>query len=114
MAWTKEQAIRKLYGEKKGYSAAEWKDAELAVDILHQEAHLLKEEYARYLRSAKWRTKQQSIMKRDGYKCRLCGKRATMVHHLTYARIFNEQPYDLVAICKSCHDLLHKLDNRYK
>ncbi len=108
---SKEQAIRKLYGEKKGYSAAEWKDAELAVELLQTEQRLLREEYARYLRSAKWRSKWASVMKRDGYKCRFCGKKAVNVHHLTYTRIFNEQPYDLVAICKNCHDLLHKLDN---
>jgi len=110
MSITTEQAVRKLYGDKAGYSAVEWQEATQAVGLQRKEAQLLKEEYTRYLRSAKWRTKQQSVMKRDGYKCRLCGKRATIVHHLTYARIFNEQPYDLVAVCKTCHELLHKLD----
>ena len=108
---TIEQAVRKLYGEKAGYSTAEWRDATLAIELLQIEQRLLKEEYARYLKSPKWRAKWQAVMKRDGYKCRFCGKKAVNVHHLTYARIFNEQPYDLVAICKSCHETLHKLDN---
>jgi len=108
---TKEQIVRILYGPKQGFSTAEYNEAARALALLEREQALRKEEYQRYLKSAKWHTKWQAVMSRDKGKCRFCGKKATQVHHLTYARIFNEQPYDLVAICEDCHKLLHKLDN---
>jgi len=108
---TKTQAIRALYGDRDGYSTTEWAEATRALLLLEREQALRREEYQRYLRSTKWRAKWQAVMKRDNNKCRFCGKKATNVHHLTYTRIFDEQPYDLVAICKDCHETLHKLDS---
>ena len=107
---TVDQAVRKLYGDKGGYSKAEYAEARRAVSLLKKEDALRKEEYARYLRSPKWRAKWRAVMNRDKGKCRFCGRKASQVHHLTYARIFREEQYDLVSVCKSCHNLLHKLD----
>ena len=40
--------------------------------------------------------------------CEKCGKRrATEVHHLTYLRVFNELPSDLMALCRQCHAEVH-------
>jgi len=46
-------------------------------------------------------------------QCELCDKKATVRHHLTYDNYGNEQPDDLVDLCKSCHFLVH-LDNTGK
>ena len=107
---TIEQAVRRLFGDKGGYSAAEYVKAREALGLLEKEEVLRKEEYKRYLKSTRWRKLWAYVMKRDGNKCRFCGRKAHHVHHLTYARIFHEEPYDLVAVCKGCHELLHKLD----
>jgi len=75
--------------------------------LLAKEEELRREEYRRYLRSPQWKARCAAVLKRDKGCCRFCGGRATQVHHLTYARIFNESLYDLVAICENCHRALH-------
>ena len=110
MALTKNQIIKRLYGERKGYSVEEWKTANRAIVLLEHEQKLRSEMYRLYLRSPKWRAKRKAVMTRDNGQCQFCGAKAIDVHHLTYVRIFNESIYDLVAICRSCHDLLHAMD----
>src|SRR5262249_35274254 len=65
-------------------------------------------QYRRYLGSAFWRERREHILKRANYTCEKCGKRpAAEVHHLTYIRIYQELPSDLVALCKPCHNEIH-------
>lgn len=67
-----------------------------------------REQYASYLRSPQWLARRAKVMKRAGGICEACLERkATQVHHLTYARIFNEPCFDLRAICDPCHDAIH-------
>ncbi|MCY3721172.1 MAG: hypothetical protein OXG97_03020 [Candidatus Poribacteria bacterium] len=66
-----------------------------------------KNSYNRYRKSRRWRTKRRTIMKRAGYKCRKCGRRATQVHHETYRRIGRERLSDLTAVCGCCHKRIH-------
>src|SRR5262249_11885573 len=64
--------------------------------------------YSWYRGSAFWRERREHILKRANYTCEKCGKRpATEVHHLTYIRIYQELPSDLVALCKPCHGEFH-------
>jgi hypothetical protein len=63
--------------------------------------------YNEYLKSKEWYVLRELIMKRDNCSCRVCSDDAEEVHHLTYTRIFNESPYDLIAICRKCHDFIH-------
>src|SRR5262249_61805844 len=64
--------------------------------------------YNWYLGSAFWRERREHILKRANYTCEKCGKRpAAEVHHLTYIRIYQELPSDLVALCKPCHNEIH-------
>jgi 5-methylcytosine-specific restriction endonuclease McrA len=64
--------------------------------------------YHWYLGSAFWRERREFILERANYTCEKCGKRrATEVHHLTYIRVFQELPADLVALCKPCHAEIH-------
>ena len=51
---------------------------------------------------------ERHILQRANHTCEKCGKRpATEVHHLTYLRVFNEFPSDLVALCRQCHAEIH-------
>jgi hypothetical protein len=64
--------------------------------------------YSWYLGSAFWRERREHILLRANHTCEKCGKRpATEVHHLTYLRVFNEFPSDLVALCRQCHAEIH-------
>lgn len=46
-------------------------------------------------------------MERARGLCERCGREAEQVHHLTYARKYNERLDDLLAICGRCHDAIH-------
>jgi 5-methylcytosine-specific restriction endonuclease McrA len=60
------------------------------------------------LGSAFWRERREFILQRAGHTCEKCGqRRATEVHHLTYIRVFQELPSDLVTLCKPCHAEIH-------
>ncbi|WP_298512541.1 HNH endonuclease [uncultured Kordia sp.] len=61
-----------------------------------------------YLKSDAWKRKRYVVLKRDNWKCRYCGKRATQVHHKKYARNIGREPIKwLVSVCRSCHEALH-------
>jgi 5-methylcytosine-specific restriction endonuclease McrA len=61
--------------------------------------------YEKYLESEAWQQKRGLVLKRANWMCEGCGKnRANQVHHLTYERVGDEMLFDLVAICKECHD----------
>ena len=64
--------------------------------------------YGWYLGSAFWRERREHILQRADYTCEKCGQRpATEVHHLTYIRVFQELPSDLLAVCRQCHAEIH-------
>jgi 5-methylcytosine-specific restriction endonuclease McrA len=64
--------------------------------------------YSWYLGSAFWRERREYILKRANHTCEKCGKwPAKEVHHLTYLRVFNEFPSDLLALCRQCHAEIH-------
>lgn len=64
--------------------------------------------YREYLKSEKWEAKRRMVMTRDRNLCQGClTAEATQVHHKTYDRVFDEPLFDLVAICKDCHEKIH-------
>jgi 5-methylcytosine-specific restriction endonuclease McrA len=73
--------------------------------------------YAEYLFTDVWQDKRHAVLRRDDWVCKGCGTaRATQVHHLRYppdcqpgsdAWIRQEKLFDLVAVCRQCHDDLH-------
>jgi len=68
-------------------------------------------EHDRYLRTAQWARRRAAVLRRAGYRCEGCGQRqATQVHHLHYRRWRREMLFDLVAVCETCHRLIHDLD----
>ena len=64
--------------------------------------------YAQYLASPERRHKRAAVLRRANGMCEGClTRKATQVHHLTYAHVGNELLFELVAICDTCHALAH-------
>jgi len=59
--------------------------------------------YANYINSAEWKSLRNKILIRDGERCRICGKQANEVHHLTYSHFEREYEFELVSLCFTCH-----------
>ncbi len=44
----------------------------------------------------------------SGYKCENCGsKEKLQVHHKHYKSFGDEMPWDLMVLCKACHEDIH-------
>lgn len=74
--------------------------------------------YREYLQGREWADKAKERLRIDGYKCVVCGScgvpgNELQIHHLTYARIYEENIYtDLATLCRTCHKNIHRLLNR--
>ena len=68
-----------------------------------------REYYREYLKSDAWKRKRYVVLKRDNWKCQICGDKATQVHHLKYAKHqIGKEPIDwLISICVPCHKEQH-------
>ena len=62
--------------------------------------------YWAYIGSVAWQHKRRAAIERSGGMCE-CGRMAVQAHHKTYARIGDELPEDLEAICLTCHAKEH-------
>jgi len=54
----------------------------------------------------------QSIMERDFWTCRVCGKPAVIAHHICPWKEFPEytlETWNGVSVCKGCHNRVHNL-----
>lgn len=72
-------------------------------------------EYSIYLNSEKWKEKRERVLKRDNYVCKACERnKATQVHHISYEFIYNEPLFDLVSVCKPCHDKIERIKKENK
>jgi hypothetical protein len=70
--------------------------------------------YNQYLLTPAWKAKRKAVMERAGSLCEGCRKRkATQIHHTTYKHVGDELLFELVAVCDSCHRILHPdMDDR--
>ncbi len=74
-----------------------------------------RQEYRAYLQTPAWMNRRNAVMQRANGRCESCGiATATEVHHKTYEHIFNEPLFDLVAICRSCHEKITLIDRERK
>lgn len=74
--------------------------------------------YEDQLNSEEWQQKRFSVLKRDDYKCRMCGCKqlkdnslSLQVHHRYYLFNHSAWQYDdsaLITLCSDCHELIHK------
>jgi hypothetical protein len=87
-----------------------WQDeAQQRRDAWTKESQERHKEYEAYLLTDAWRKKRNAVFERDKYICQAClVNRAVSAHHLTYDNLFNEPLFDLVSICKPCHDAIHE------
>ena len=61
-------------------------------------------DYLEYLNSPEWQYKRAKVIQRARGYCERCHKNAAReVHHLTYARLGDEDMADLMALCRPCH-----------
>ena len=71
-----------------------------------------RKKYAIYLTTEEWKEKRQKVFERDNYLCQGClTEKATQVHHTTYNNIFHELLFELVSICRNCHQSAHPEKN---
>ncbi len=64
--------------------------------------------YEDYLRSEAWKRRREYMLRRAGYRCRLCNRGERLeVHHRTYERLGAEDPDDLTVLCHDCHLRYH-------
>jgi|DEB0MinimDraft_6_1074348.scaffolds.fasta_scaffold72622_2 5-methylcytosine-specific restriction endonuclease McrA len=63
--------------------------------------------YSLYISSPEWQMKRQKVIERDPI-CKGCEeRRSTQAHHLTYKHFGNEFLFELIGVCKPCHDRFH-------
>lgn len=60
-----------------------------------------------YLQSDEWATLRSTVMT-PGRMCENCKTRlATDAHHKNYRNLHDVLPFDLMALCRKCHDVIH-------
>lgn len=63
-----------------------------------------------YRESELWRETKRRYRDSDyPQRCLVCGSHDFNLHHRSYARLGDEQLFDLVPLCRSHHDRLHRL-----
>jgi hypothetical protein len=96
--------VKEVYNDfmQRAYSVLGLLRQELGIDISWFE------KYDEYLRSEDWQERRQQILSRDGRRCTKCNSSHYLqVHHLTYARVGDENLDDLVTLCRKCHEKEH-------
>ena len=65
--------------------------------------------YLEYLNSKEWLDIRIDLLSIRGKRCENCGNDKCIldIHHLTYKNIFNEEPEDLIILCRKCHKKEH-------
>jgi 5-methylcytosine-specific restriction endonuclease McrA len=67
--------------------------------------------YTNYLSSPEWLKRRRAVILRDQGRCQACLEReATQAHHLNYKHVGNEPLFDLIAVCRECHERLTQMD----
>lgn len=65
--------------------------------------------YLDNLHSPHWRSVRYEALKAAGFRCTRCGRGGQLdAHHAHgYPRLGREDPRELVALCRRCHDRVH-------
>ena len=77
---------------------------------MQEQPHAEVLEYSEYLKTDKWRALRKKVMTRCNGMCEGCmSKPVHDVHHLTYSNIYDELLFQLVGLCRDCHEKAHGL-----
>lgn len=67
--------------------------------------------YDTYMQSPEWKQRRFQVLARDKHTCQACLKAtATDAHHLNYDHFGNEPLFDLIAVCRPCHEIITTMD----
>lgn len=104
-----DKLIKSLQEPIKEIRSAEIAKAEsVYVEIAEARQAVQQDRYNQYLLSDEWKSKREIVIKRCGGICQGCGiNKVEHIHHLTYERLFDEMLFDLVGVCRSCHQKIH-------
>jgi 5-methylcytosine-specific restriction endonuclease McrA len=74
------------------------------------------DEYNAYMQTPEWKQRRAQVLKRDRHICQAClNAVASEVHHKTYDHFKQEPLFDLVAVCRPCHEIITAMDrSKYK
>ena len=69
--------------------------------------------YRDILKDARWLRKRKGILRRDGYKCTVCGAKSNLVVHHTFYYKGSPPPWQypnssLLTLCEKCHRKYHE------
>lgn len=68
--------------------------------------------YVDYIKSPQWKEKRKLVLQRDKYICKSClNAKATEVHHISYRHLTNEPLFELVSVCRDCHQTITNMDH---
>jgi 5-methylcytosine-specific restriction endonuclease McrA len=75
-------------------------------------AEYRKRPYADRRRTTEWLVLKRRVFRRDGYRCKLCGRNdlPLHLHHCTYENYASERLEDLITLCERCHERHHCLE----
>ena len=93
---------------------AEYAEDQRRLDDLRQQALIADyraRPYAERRQTKEWAILKRQAHRRDGYRCRLCGRDDVQlhVHHRTYETYAEERLEDLITLCRTCHEHFHFL-----
>jgi hypothetical protein len=102
---TKRERAAELHEEQVAKEKEEWEEGR------RREKEEWDEWYAEYLQSPEWAHRRRLAMQRAAGMCEGCGvRRATQVHHTTYEHAGNELLFELRAVCRTCHEVIHGIN----
>ena len=80
------------------------------------EVHERRRNYYDYMHSEEWRKKRLKVLKRDGFRCQMCGTAKNLrVHHINYEHLGTDAELDdLITLCDTCHTQIHAQDIKKK
>lgn len=82
--------------------AAEWNGYKVRLEVLRRNGF---KSYKQYLASDLWKSIRARVLERDEFKCKVCERKASQVHHLSYGdvTIRGERLDKMEAVCGRCH-----------
>ena len=96
------ELLHTITQERWGYMATQIQEQREAADEQWWE------KYHAHLNSEEWKQIRRHVMDREQSLCQGCRDfTAVNAHHLTYKHLGNEFLFELVALCRQCHDRIH-------